>query len=344
MFPENALQRHELPLDDPDFLRRYYPLNTALRQEEWPEEPAPSFEQVRRQLAHIPDYLHHVIWAVHAPNDPDTLIAMAHLAHTPGLTTNRHAAQCYIGVLPPFRRQGIGRFLFRLIRREAQALGKRILTADATDAAPSGQAFLEHLGGEPAYHALINRLVLAQVDWDMLTSWENEGRRRNPDCRLVFLDSPYPEALLPAIAQARNLMNTAPRGDLEREDMEWTPELVRSSQETLIRRGYRQHMAAIFLPNDTIAGYTEILHNPDRPAGLEQEDTAVDPRYRGRGMGKWLKAAMLRRMVQQYPEVRFVYTGNADSNAPMLHINQVMGFRPYQRITVYQFHLQEETP
>ena len=38
---------------------------------------------------------------------------------------------------------------------------------------------------------------------------------------------------------------------------------------------------------------------------------------------------MIHKVLTERPEVAWVRTGNADSNAPMLKINQEMGFRPY---------------
>ena len=45
---------------------------------------------------------------------------------------------------------------------------------------------------------------------------------------------------------------------------------------------------------------------------------------------------MLRRIMDERPEVKDVRTGNADSNDPMLGINYGMGFRPFIAETWWQ--------
>jgi GNAT superfamily N-acetyltransferase len=59
-----------------------------------------------------------------------------------------------------------------------------------------------------------------------------------------------------------------------------------------------------------------------------QGGTAVDPTHRNKGLGRWLKAAMLQRLLDERPEVANVDTWNAGSNEPMLAINVALGFRP----------------
>ncbi|MHA2365813.1 MAG: GNAT family N-acetyltransferase, partial [Candidatus Hodarchaeales archaeon] len=61
-----------------------------------------------------------------------------------------------------------------------------------------------------------------------------------------------------------------------------------------------------------------------------QDLTGVKQEYRGRGLGKWLKSALLLRIRNEFPKVNIVTTGNATSNAPMLSINERLGFKKYK--------------
>jgi len=89
--------------------------------------------------------------------------------------------------------------------------------------------------------------------------------------------------------------------------------------------------------NGDISGLTDVGWLPDQPSILNQMLTGVQERYRGRGLGKWLKGAALLRARSEFPTVTTIVTQNASSNEPMLDINTRLGFKLYRE--VYQFQL-----
>jgi len=89
-------------------------------------------------------------------------------------------------------------------------------------------------------------------------------------------------------------------------------------------------------PDGVISGMTDVNWAPYRRTLIEQQFTGVLPAARGRGIGKWIKAAMLLHVRELYPDAEWVVTGNAHSNAPMLKINRTMGFKAYRTGVEYQ--------
>ena len=62
------------------------------------------------------------------------------------------------------------------------------------------------------------------------------------------------------------------------------------------------HHQVVFGESDgKISGITEIGFNPKTPYRLGQGTTGVQEQYRGRGLGKWLKADMLMLIRGKYP-------------------------------------------
>lgn len=54
-----------------------------------------------------------------------------------------------------------------------------------------------------------------------------------------------------------------------------------------------------------------------------------------------MKAAMLDRMLKIHPEIKFVRTQNADTNAVMLRINNELGFKPYMSSILWQMEIDQ---
>lgn len=181
-----------------------------------------------------------------------------------------------------------------------------------------------------------SRLRVADVDDHLLDAWIEAPNAREAGYRLEQWTGACPDELLDAYVAAYTAMNDAPLDEIEWTPEPYTPAIVRRSEEVAAARGVTIHASLVVAPDGTGAGMTRIDVHPERPQLAHQEDTAVVPAHRGRRIGRWLKAANLRRVREHIPEVDLVQTYNAESNPWMLDINVAMGFRPYRAYDAYQ--------
>jgi GNAT superfamily N-acetyltransferase len=236
---------------------------------------------------------------------------------------------------PDHRRQGIATSWLPLVLELMHRHGCTILNL-ATDE-ESGHAFLRWLGAEKKLDGAENRLDLAVVDWAMVQRWITEGTRRSPNTRLEVHDGRLPEALWEDYSrQVTPIANTMPHDKLDHGDEIITPDNFREWYAEMDIGHENHHVVIAREPDGVIAGVTDMTWAPFRPTVVEQEFTGVLPSARGRGIGKWIKAAMLAHLRELYPDLRWVITGNAASNAPMLAINKRLGFKEYRAGAEYQ--------
>jgi GNAT superfamily N-acetyltransferase len=263
------------------------------------------------------------------------------MAFAPVAGDNLHLLQAELFVMPKVRRRGYGRQLARFVLEGAQERQRRIVIGGSDARIPGSEAFCAELGGKPSLPFRISELDL-QAQGACVREWLeqvlHEAPARAPDYQLVSVPRPYPEAVLGPLAQLKSAMNSAPHGSLEIEERVYTPESLRDIDALLAAQGeIGWTLVALRRSDGAFAGYTEVHHRPSNPEVLQQADTAVAPEHRGHGLGRWLKAAMLKRVWGELPLLRLVRTGNATANAPMLAINEAMGFREVRATMAWQF-------
>ena len=331
-----------LPFDpqaaSPQELAELHAFFSRLRVESWPDDPPkPLTETVGRLLTPSSVVRRHD-WLALA--EGRSIVGAARATYT--LTGNLHALDFEIKVLPELRRQGLGRSLLQEVARLAREQRRSLLTAASNSVVPAGAAFLQRLGARVGMESYENRLELAELDRDLLTEWQEKARGRAAGYQLGGFEGRCPDEEIEALVAVTEVMNTAPRDTLELEDMHFTAGHLREYEASLAARNLQRWVMYV-RPGGTreMAGYTEVFWRAAEPELVNQGDTAVAPAHRNRGLGRWLKAAMLEKVLRERPQVRRIRTWNARSNEPMLKLNFELGFRPYKTSSTWQVSLDD---
>lgn len=298
----------------------------AVSQEVAPGDPVWPLEALRLEVLHVPAWTRYHQWAVF---DGDVMTGWAGM-RLDYRKDNAHLAKARIEVDVRHRRRGIGGQLLAAVTDAARADGRRLLGIVAVQGT-AGEPFLAAHGAENGQVFRVSRMQTSELDADLMREWVRRAKEQAPGYSLVGWDDPCPEEHLDAFSEVVDVMNTAPLDDLDQEDEHYSPDEIRDMQQCLARRG---HAGWVFAARDDssgrFVGFTEMGFWPWAPELGYQGDTGVHPDHRDRGLGRWLKAAMVLRVLDERPAVRAVETGNAGSNRPMLAINEAMGFRPHR--------------
>ena len=252
-----------------------------------------------------------------------------------GLPTkhNTHTSFLHLVVLPAYRRRGIGTALLRDAVADLVAAGRRSILIEADTGTP-GAAFCDAYGMEEAQADRSSKLRLADVDRDRVAEW---AAAAHPGYRLVSWTGRCPDDLVASYGRAKQAMNDAPTGTMDWSPIEYGEQYVRDEEQTLLSR-HRPFfvVAAVHEQTGDVAGFTELAVSEHSPARAQTEDTAVVPAHRGSGLGLWIKAELVRRLLAERPEVVEVVTRNGLTNDHMWRINELLGFRTYATVVERQ--------
>lgn len=257
------------------------------------------------------------------------------LVHLDRLGNNEDQAEVELEVHPDHRRRGVGTVLLSAVVELAAADGRTSLTGFNVDS-PDAAGFWAAQGAEKKMIDRQSRMWLADTDETLMREWVDAHTSRAGDYRLEHFKNITPPNFRAAVARLHNAMNDAPIDDLDREPDLWTEDDVVALDELVIGRGRERWTTIALGPNDEPAGLTTISIQSERPRFAHQGNTAVATEHRQRGIGRWLKADMWLRLRNEAPFVEAVDTENAESNSPMLSINEAMGFAPLLAWGVWQ--------
>lgn len=295
-----------------------------LRAETHPDDPPAPITEMRAALRNIPPSVDVWPWWL-CRTAAGEVVGECHLFA--GAGADGHVLTVELGVEPLHRRQGIATRILRELLEVADANDRTLLRATTTERIPAGTAFCERLGATPVSSRHTNRLRLDAVDRDQLANWTEAA----PAYQLTAIDGPCPPGQLEDLAEILRMVN---------DDEGFTPERIQEA-ERMDQAARATRWLLLARANDGSgepAGFTEVKWYANNPRVVQQGWTFVRPEHRGRGLGRKLKATMLRRILTDASAsaAEHVDTGNDDANEPMLAINRALGFRPHIAETTWE--------
>jgi len=309
-------------------------LTNAIQAEALPEDPPVVLEQAIAQFRNMPKRLRRT--SVRAWSPDGELIGSTGIRIDPDHDDNPDLLFGNVTVRADHRRQGVGTQLLAYFVALAKKEDRTRLVGDTNGRLP-GAEFAELIGAEIKQAVHMNHLPIASVDVEKMKQWVADGPVRAADYEIFGWDGNVPEEHMENFLDAVLVMNTAPRDDLEMNDFTITADQVREQEKVANAVGVIPWQLIARRKSDGAwAGIHDVSWNPEEPDTVYVGATGVRPEHRGHALGKWLKAVMTLRVIEERPNVTSIRTGNADSNDAMLGINKEMGYVPFISQTVWE--------
>jgi GNAT superfamily N-acetyltransferase len=263
------------------------------------------------------------------------------------LRDNQRSAEVTVAVHPAHRRRGVGTAIVDGMAEHGRANGRAVLNS-IVDVPLERAADHPSLSFAPkvGFVAMLAgnlRHLAVPIDGARRDELRAEvARTRAADAyRVLTFEAPWPEEYLDDQCTLFQCMSTdEPHGDDSHEDEIWDDERVRENNALHAARGARFLVAvAQHLATGRLVACTELTIAAGAPEQAWQMLTVVHPAHRGHRLGLAVKLANLDVLARRAPAVRLIVTGNAAVNAPMIAVNDLMGFAVAGEGQFWQKHL-----
>lgn len=272
----------------------------------------------------------------------DQVVTSAYLELS--LLDNTTQAELALGTHPDHRRRGYGSALLEHAVTRVAELGRSVV--HTTVAYPydgpvdgAGHPDVDFVTRRGFTFGLgdIQRVLDLPVDPALLDSLVREAEPHHEGYAFRLFTGRVPEDLLEGWGGLVGAVVTeAPVGALDFEPEQYPPERIRAEEDALELAARVRYATVALDRSGACVAYNEILVAEHEEGRAFQWGTLVLPAHRGHRLGLAVKARTLQLLAAERPGLRQVVTFNADVNAPMIAINEMLGFRPVERLAEFQ--------
>ncbi len=249
---------------------------------------------------------------------------------------NLEKAWLEVAVDPAHARQGVGSLLLEHACALAAADHRTVLMIDAKvpvdQVADHGYRRFAERHGFTYSNVEVVRHLSVPVAEERLVAWEQQAAGRGADAyTLRTLVDEMPPEIAPGLGVLLGQLGVdAPTGEVDFEEETMTPLRLQQRLDQVRAMG-REMLETVALSETGEVAAQSTLAAPVDGTTADGTDawqwgTFVHREHRGHSLGLAVKAANLRTLQERHPGVRRITTQNAETNAWMIAINELIGF------------------
>ncbi len=250
------------------------------------------------------------------------------------LEDNLDKVYVQLSALPTHRGQGVGDALMEQVVRAARDEGRELvlvqgyLPADADDAHPVRRFAARH--DFRLANTEVRRVLRLPVAEETIQGWIDDAAQHHAGYDIETYVDVVPDHLLPSLVDLFNqLAVDAPTGEIDFEAGVMTPQIYLEQMQRRTASGRKVYETVAVKDGQVVAQSTLSAPPPGQELPhLNQWGTYVHRDHRGHRLGLAVKAENLRVVQRAHPDRTLISTTNSPANAPMVAINELMGFRP----------------
>lgn len=260
------------------------------------------------------------------------------------LLDNTHFTWGEVDVDPRLRRRGAGGALVERLAERTREEGRTTVLVeshvpDAEREHHPHVRFAEQHGFVWGNTEIL-RLLDLPLDVTRLEQLADDAATRHHGYRVESFVGDLPGELRQSYCDCCNqLAVDAPTGELDFEAESLSPSTYVEESARMARQGRTMVHTVAIAPDGDVVAYNDLVVSADDPEDVMQWGTLVRREHRGHRLGMAVKVRGLQELARVAPQARRIQTCNAEQNAQMVGINEVLGFRRVEALLAYQRHV-----
>ncbi len=165
----------------------------------------------------------------------------------------------------------------------------------------------------------------------LINNWLEEIPKNNPELNLLHckeIPGKYYERFAILFT---TFLNDMPKENPNPRPFCITEEDLRHQEKWRRENKHSMYISMLLDKSDNIIGFSKAPVNCESTEYIYQSMTGVISAYRGRGLSKWLKAALFKKLGEEYPENKYLTTDMRAVNKPIQRVNEQMGYKMVSR-------------